>query len=147
MIEVKLIDKMGSDLNAARVSFHKECGREDGSGREENRVRVCALFLGAGTMNYDVLIAAVKAVEENNKINGASWADWQDADHILETYEIDGADRDVIEILNRAIATNGQSLAEDLPKAERREFGQNFYGSFAYRIAEHYSQSDNEAEI
>ena len=95
--------------------------------------------MGAGIMNYDVLVTAVKAVEVNNKINGASWADWQDADHILETYEIDGADRDVVEILNRAIATNGQSLAEDLPKAERQVFGQNFFGSFAYRIAEQYS--------
>lgn len=89
-------------------------------------------------MNYDVLINIIKAVEENNAINGASWADWQDADHILSTYEIDGADQSSVEILNRAIATNGRSLAEDLPEAERHAFGQNFHGSVAQRIAERY---------
>lgn len=32
---------------------------------------------------------AVQAVEQNNAVNGGKWSDWEDADHIIDTYCIE----------------------------------------------------------
>lgn len=76
------------------------------------------------------LIEAVKAVNENNEMNGARWADWSGADHVAEVYGIELRD-DEAEIIDRAIETDGASLLADLMRAERIEYGQNFFGSSA----------------
>ena len=76
------------------------------------------------------LLAAVEGVEGNNRINGGSWADWDDASHICETYGIEGLGDLEHAILNRAIESRGESLRVDLPMVERLVWGQNFAGSW-----------------
>lgn len=71
----------------------------------------------------------IEAVEDNNRINDGAWTNWSDADAIVDIYDPAGVcagnawdrfeDEDVTaeqasEILNRAIASNGASLADDL---------------------------------
>lgn len=75
------------------------------------------------------LRAAIEGVEDNNRINSGSWSDWSDADHVGDTY---GAElcQEGAQIIERAIASNGSSLALDLPAVERAVWGQNFSGSF-----------------
>lgn len=77
---------------------------------------------------------AIEAVEENNRINEGMWLEWDDAAHVAETYGID-LDEHGAKIVNRAIASNGESLAVDLPVVERAVCGQNFFGSFWNRTA------------
>lgn len=75
----------------------------------------------------------IEAVEDNSKIYDGSWKDWSDADHIIAVYSYDcDCDCDgwecfddesvtaeqAREILNRAIASNGDSLREDLSALE-----------------------------
>ena len=72
---------------------------------------------------------AIEAVEENNSINDGMWIGWDDASHVAETYGIE-LDEQGAKIINRAIASNGESLAVDLPAVERAVWGQNFFGSF-----------------
>ena len=77
---------------------------------------------------------AIEAVEENNRINEGMWLEWDDAAHVAETYGID-LDGQGARIINRAIASNGESLTVDLPAVERAVWGQNFFGSFWNRTA------------
>ena len=72
---------------------------------------------------------AIEAVEENNRINDGMWTGWDDAAHVAETYSIE-LDEQGAKIINRAIASNGESLAVDLPAVELAVWGQNFFGSF-----------------
>ena len=72
---------------------------------------------------------AIEAVEENNRINDGMWTGWDDAAHVAETYGIE-LDEQGEKIINRAIASNGESLAVDLPAVELAVWGQNFFGSF-----------------
>ena len=77
---------------------------------------------------------AIEAVEENNQINDGMWIGWDDAAHVAETYGIE-LDEQGEKIINRAIASNGESLTVDLPAVERAVWGQNFFGSFWNRTA------------
>ena len=77
---------------------------------------------------------AIEAVEENNLINDGMWLGWDDAAHVAETYGIE-LDEQGEKIINRAIASNGESLTVDLPAVERAVWGQNFFGSFWNRTA------------
>ena len=77
---------------------------------------------------------AIEAVEENNQINDGMWIEWDDAAHVAETYGIE-LDEQGEKIINRAIASNGESLTVDLPAVERAVWGQNFFGSFWNRTA------------
>ena len=77
---------------------------------------------------------AIEAVEENNHINDGMWIGWDDAAHVAETYGIE-LDEQGEKIINRAIASNGESLTVDLPAVERAVCGQNFFGSFWNRTA------------
>ena len=77
---------------------------------------------------------AIEAVEENNLINESMWLAWDDAAHVAETYSIE-LDEQGAKIINRAIASNGESLTVDLPAVERAVWGQNFFGSFWNRTA------------
>ena len=77
---------------------------------------------------------AIEAVEENNHINNGTWLGWDDAAHVAETYGIE-LDEQGEKIINRAIASNGESLTVDLPAVERAVWGQNFFGSFWNRTA------------
>ena len=85
-------------------------------------------------INYAALREAIEAVEENNQINDGMWIGWDDAAHVAETYSIE-LDEQGAEIINRAIASNGESLAVDLPAVELAVRGQNFFGSFWNRTA------------
>ena len=90
----------------------------------------------SANINHAALRQAVEAVEENNRINDGMWLEWDDAAHVAETYGID-LDEQGAKIINRAIASNGESLTADLPAVERAVWGQNFFGSFWFR-AESY---------
>ena len=85
-------------------------------------------------INYAALREAIEAVEENNLINEGMWLGWDDAAHVAETYGIE-LDEQGEKIINRAIASNGESLTVDLPAVERAVRGQNFFGSFWDRTA------------
>ena len=80
-------------------------------------------------INYAALREAIEAIEENNSINDSTWLAWDDAAHVAETYSIE-LDEQGAKIINRAIASNGESLAVDLPAVELAVWGQNFFGSF-----------------
>jgi len=62
----------------------------------------------------------ISAVEDNNEINEASWSDWQDALDIVGRYpapedcESSVSDTVIESVLERAIETNGESLAGDI---------------------------------
>ena len=85
----------------------------------------------ASSENIDdkALRQAIEAVEENNRINEGMWLGWDDAAHVAETYGIE-LDEQGEKIINRAIASNGESLAVDIPAVELAVWGQNFFGSF-----------------
>jgi len=78
-------------------------------------------------MTYETLKEAVLAVEENNKINDGKWSDWDDAQHIADTYDIELNDKEAT-ILNKAIESNGKTLPTDLRAEELKELGQSFGG-------------------
>lgn len=80
-------------------------------------------------LDAEALREAIEGVEDNNRINDASWSDWTDAAHVAEVYEVELC-AEGVQIINRAIASNGESLKIDLPAAERAVWGQNFHGSF-----------------
>ena len=80
-------------------------------------------------IDYAALRKAIEAIEENNRINDGMWIGWDDAAHVAETYSIE-LDEQGAKIINRAIASNGESLAVDLPAVELAVWGQNFFGSF-----------------
>lgn len=72
---------------------------------------------------------AIEAVEDNNKINDGAWANWDDAEHVCDVYGIE-LDAESSAVINRAIQSNGTSLAADMQAVELSMFGQNFAGSF-----------------
>ena len=80
-------------------------------------------------LSAESLRQAIEGVEDNNRINSGGWSDWEDAQHVADTYGVqlcgEGA-----QVIERAIASNGASLAEDLPAVELAVWGQNFAGSF-----------------
>jgi hypothetical protein len=78
-------------------------------------------------MDFDTLRRMVVAVEDNNKTNGAQWADWTDASAVGDVYEA-SFDDDTGNIIDRAIKSNGRSLPVDLRATELLELGQNFGG-------------------
>lgn len=80
-------------------------------------------------INYAALREAIEAIEENNSSNDGMWLEWDDAAQVAETYSIE-FDEQGAKIINRAIASNGESLAVDLPAVELAVWGQNFFGSF-----------------
>lgn len=77
-----------------------------------------------------LLKTCVRAVDENNRVNGAEWCDWLDGEEIIDMYAPDDWCFGVQFVLDRAIESNGESLKEDLPMIERQIKGQNFSGSF-----------------
>jgi len=79
-------------------------------------------------INYQALREAVEAVEENINLNDGDW-NWEDADHVASTYDI-ALDEQCAAVIERAIASNGESLATDLPAVELAVWGQNFAGSW-----------------
>ena len=80
-------------------------------------------------MTRNAVRRLIKAVEENNEINDGRWSDWETAQDIAETYDI-AIDDDDAKVLQDAIDTNGDSLAEDLPRLEKEIWGKNFSGSW-----------------
>ena len=80
-------------------------------------------------LNAEALRQAIYGVEDNNRINDGRWSDWEDAQHVAETYGVELCDEGA-QVIDRAIASNGASLVEDLPAAELAVWGQNFAGSF-----------------
>lgn len=74
----------------------------------------------------------IELVENNNEINGTSWNGWDDAGDIMYAY-VDSSDDSydnyycsegrACEILDRAIESNGKSLAEDIPKLRDEIWG------------------------
>lgn len=78
-------------------------------------------------MNYETLKQLVLAVEDNKRVNQGDWKGW-DAGDIFEVYGA-SVDYDVMRVLERAIASNGKSLPEDLRAAEFAEFGMHFGGT------------------
>lgn len=79
----------------------------------------------------------VEGVEDNNSINNARWSDWSDASDIFDVYG-PLADEDIsleraTAVLDRAIASDGLSLAHDLAKIQLEVQGNNFAGSWWYR--------------
>lgn len=81
-----------------------------------------------GRVNDEALRAAIEGVEDNNRINDATWADWDDSSHICETYGIEGLGDLEHAILDRAIESRGESLKTDLPMVERLVWGKPFSG-------------------
>ncbi len=68
-------------------------------------------------MSYETLEKYVDACIENNEINGVGWNSWKDVQHILDTYDqYDASDLTTaeVEMLSRAVESNGQTLADDL---------------------------------
>lgn len=49
---------------------------------------------------------AINAVEENNETNNGQWSDWDDANHIADTYEID-LDEEELGLIDEMIKNNG----------------------------------------
>jgi hypothetical protein len=70
----------------------------------------------------------VKAVEENNRINGAQWKDWNSASDIEKTYgRISILYLGVTyEFLNALIRDNGENLNVYLDAMDCIEYGQPF---------------------
>lgn len=82
------------------------------------------------TLNDDLLKLAIDGAENNNEINNANWADWDCTQDLLNVYTDGKGCEWIHHILDRAIESDGATLAEDLPRVERIVWGQNFSGSF-----------------
>lgn len=80
--------------------------------------------------NADLLRKAVEGVEDNNDINDAQWSDWDWSGDIMDVYCDGETDCDVQLVLDRAIESSGESLAEDLKAIQLAVWGQNFAGSW-----------------
>ncbi len=57
----------------------------------------------------ETFYSLLKAIEENNKINGAKWSDWQDVQHIQDIYgKLGEENKQISELfLKTLIITNG----------------------------------------
>jgi hypothetical protein len=76
----------------------------------------------------------VEGIEDNNEINGAAWSDWTDLSSVEEVYG-DLSDEDISReqaagVIDRAISSNGATLADDLRALQIQIFGQEFAGSW-----------------
>ena len=40
-------------------------------------------------LNDKALRQAIEGVEDNNRINDGRWSDWEDAQHVAETYGVE----------------------------------------------------------
>jgi len=76
---------------------------------------------------------AIDAVEENNRMNNGKWSDWDDAYHIMNTYEIDGEsdyyskpERVAIDFIDCIIKTNGENIAIFQSAIDCLEYGYSF---------------------
>lgn len=71
----------------------------------------------------------VNAIEENNKINNAQWSDWDDLQHVIETYgdiENDEFKHVAKAFLSALIRDNGENLEKYKDMMNLLEFGQCF---------------------
>lgn len=84
--------------------------------------------------NAGLLRKAVEGVEDNNDINDAQWSDWDSVRDIMCLYCDCVFDEDVEAVIQDAIDTNGESLAEDLKAIQLAVQGQNFAGSWWNRV-------------
>lgn len=82
------------------------------------------------SIDVSLLKRCVRAVDENNRANGAEWCDWLSGQDIVRMYAPYEWCDEVCWVLDRAVESNGESLKEDLPMIERQIKGQNFSGSF-----------------
>lgn len=88
----------------------------------------------------------IEAVEENNHMNDACWADWQSVSDIFDVYDIElDEDEDeywIYDALERAIESNGKSLLKDFEEWEFKKWGVNFVGfsSMNYYLQETYKK-------
>lgn len=74
-------------------------------------------------------LEAVKAVKENNSMNDAKWSDWENAQHIITTYEIklDELFEDVgIAFLNSMIENDGENEKYFVEAMDCLVYGQPF---------------------
>jgi hypothetical protein len=85
-------------------------------------------------MNYENLLNAIEAVNDNMRISGFGWSTWDSACDVENVYDLE-FDVEERAIIDRAIETNGISLRGDLEKAELAEYGQNFSGGRADSLA------------
>ncbi|MFW9606340.1 MAG: hypothetical protein ACMV0I_07325 [Pseudomonas sp.] len=81
-------------------------------------------------IDTELLKTCVRAVDENNRANGAEWRDWPDGREIIHMYAPYGWCDEACFILDRAVESNGESLKEDLPLIARQIKGWSFSGSF-----------------
>jgi hypothetical protein len=76
----------------------------------------------------------VDAIEENNRINDGKWADWSGFLAVLEVYgeysDSEISREDAQHIIESAIASDGEALANDLRALEMKVMGQNFAGGW-----------------
>jgi hypothetical protein len=76
----------------------------------------------------------VDAIEENNRINDGKWSDWNGlfaAEEVYGEYADDDISREDAEhVVESAIASNGETLADDLRALEMKVMGQNFAGGW-----------------
>ena len=75
-------------------------------------------------LDYQQYFDAVDFVEENNKLNGGSWDEWEDAKHVELHFNIELCECGKW-LINRAIFTNGATVDDDLLAVEKAIFGQN----------------------
>lgn len=92
----------------------------------------CVIESKTHTINFRGLI---DAVEGNNEFNYGSWRDWDDALTVLNTYgpnyfDYDISKQDALDIIQKAIDTDGASLNDDLRMMEKIIWGKNFSGSW-----------------
>lgn len=101
----------------------------------ENLLKAVNRTLGITTQKFtpeidaDALRSAVEGVEGNNKQNGGSWNEWDDAAHVSEVYEIELCEEGKT-VIERAIKSNGATLAADLSAVHLAVWGVEFDGGW-----------------
>lgn len=90
---------------------------------------------GEAVIDVDALRNAVEGVEGNNKQNGGNWSDWDDAAHVGEVYEVELCDIGK-SVVQRAIESNGVTLAADLRAVHLAVWGVEFSGGWWCRESE-----------
>lgn len=124
------VEAIADDLKSIEVpeAVYQMMGGDKLDGTRERAIKIVEQF-ERRDIDDDSLRAAVEAVEENNAFNDSRWSVWDDASHICHTYNLElGAFERAV--LDRAIASDGESLKTDLPLVERVVWGQNFSGSW-----------------
>lgn len=82
------------------------------------------------SIDDDLLYHCVTAVECNNAQIRGAWTDWNDAFDILEVYGDGKDDKWVRLILDRAIESDGDTLAQDLGRVCDVVWGEDYPSSF-----------------